>query len=388
MNNIKKIIFAAVSFALAVTLASCGTNGTGGTGASTADPAAHTHVYGESWEKDGELHWKFCACGEKSEEASHTYNNGKCSVCGIIKASDGLVYEKKDGEYHVVGIGTCKDTKIVIPVAYEGLPVTAIANNAFFNNTDITSVTLGENIVSIGQSAFSDCTSLASVTFNEKLEKIEFGAFFKCTSLKTVSFPESIKLIGSNSFFMCSSLNSIKIPDNNCQIDFNAFGETGYYNSQKNWKDGVLYIGKYLIVADRENCPEKIIVKEGTKYIAASAFRELRYPVAEVILPESVVSIGPYAFYGSSIVKIDLPHGLERIEEYTFAYCGSLGEINIPLSVKFIGNCAFSPTKTNNVINYEGTLLQWKEIVCEADALPYFTKIICTDGEIILSETN
>lgn len=387
MKNFKKIILAAFTLSISVLLVSCNTQVGDGTGESTENPTAHTHIFGESWEKDEASHWKFCACGERNEEGKHTYNNKKCSVCGMMQASEGLSYQLKNGEYHITGTGFCKDTSIVIPATHEGIPVTAIADNAFFRNESLTSIILGENIVSIGQSAFSDCTSLASVTFNEKLEKIEFGAFFKCTSLKTVSFSESIKLIGSNSFFMCSSLNSIKIPDNNCQIEIDAFKETAYYNSQKNWQNGVLYIGKYLIVADKENSPEKITVKNGTKYIAASAFRDLRYPTTEVVLPESIVSIGAYAFYGSSIVKIDLPQGLERIEENTFAYCHSLKEINIPISVNFIGKCAFSAIPAENVINYEGTLVGWTEIVFEADALPFFTKIVCIDGEIYLSET-
>ena len=34
---------------------------------------AHTHVYGADWKNDENNHWKECDCGEKSENAAHTY---------------------------------------------------------------------------------------------------------------------------------------------------------------------------------------------------------------------------------------------------------------------------------------------------------------------------
>ena len=42
---------------------------------------APTHSYSETWESDGTNHWHECECGAKSEEAAHTYSNGKCSGC-------------------------------------------------------------------------------------------------------------------------------------------------------------------------------------------------------------------------------------------------------------------------------------------------------------------
>ena len=47
--------------------------------------------------------------------------------------SEGLTYElniHKDG-YIVTGMGTCTDTRVVIPSTYNGLPVMSIAKGAF-----------------------------------------------------------------------------------------------------------------------------------------------------------------------------------------------------------------------------------------------------------------
>ena len=63
-----------------------------GAGKNTEPP--HTHVFGESLEADGESHWKQCECGEKSDIASHTFDEGvkeygkytyTCTVCQHVE---------------------------------------------------------------------------------------------------------------------------------------------------------------------------------------------------------------------------------------------------------------------------------------------------------------
>ena len=74
----------------------------------------------------------------------HNFVDGICTLCGK-KVSEGLRYElSEDGTgYEVVGIGSCKDTDLVIPSTYDNLPVTAI-----------------------GRWAFAGCESLTSISFN------------------------------------------------------------------------------------------------------------------------------------------------------------------------------------------------------------------------------
>lgn len=51
-----------------------------------------------------------------------------------------------------------------------------IQEYAFADNDDITSVTLGKNVLSIGELAFFQCSKLEEIILNEKLERIEDGA--------------------------------------------------------------------------------------------------------------------------------------------------------------------------------------------------------------------
>lgn len=62
----------------------------------------------------------------------------------------------------------------------------------------------------------------------------------------------------------------------------------------------------------------------------------------KVIVPETVTSIGPAAFfYIKTLKSVVLPEGLVSIENGAFSGCENLTEINIPDSIKKIGLDAF-----------------------------------------------
>ncbi len=65
----------------------------------------HTHIFGEEWKNDETSHWKECECGEKSEEAEHTFGEWT-----VIKEAT----EKEEGSRErVCGICGFKDTESI-----------------------------------------------------------------------------------------------------------------------------------------------------------------------------------------------------------------------------------------------------------------------------------
>lgn len=65
--------------------------------------------------------------------------------------------------------------------------------------------------------------------------------------------------------------------------------------------------------------------------------------ITKVNLPESIVKIGKYAFYGcSDLAEINLPEGITNIGEHTFQSCSTLKKVDIPVGVREIGMEAFS----------------------------------------------
>ncbi|MBR3692607.1 MAG: dockerin type I repeat-containing protein, partial [Clostridia bacterium] len=84
----------------------CGTDGITG------------HVYGEEWKTDTTNHWHECACGAKSGEGDHVYDNAcdaDCNECGAQRTPADHVYDNDcDAECNV-----CNATRIPADHIYD-----------------------------------------------------------------------------------------------------------------------------------------------------------------------------------------------------------------------------------------------------------------------------
>ena len=87
-------------------------------------------------------------------------------------------YEVEDGKVTITNY-TGKGGDVVVPDTIDGLPVTAIGDNAFCYCAGLTSITLPEGCTTIGYYAFSGCTNLTSITLPDGCS-IGEGAFKGC----------------------------------------------------------------------------------------------------------------------------------------------------------------------------------------------------------------
>lgn len=85
--------------------------------------------------------------------------------------------------------------------------------------------------------------------------------------------------------------------------------------------------------------PEKINGYD-VKAIGTSAFSNNKY-IDNIVLPDSIDSIGTYAFKNSSIKSIRLSENIEVIANNTFENCYNLAHINLPNNLKQIDIAAF-----------------------------------------------
>ncbi len=76
-----------------------------------------------------------------------------------------------------------------IPSSLKEVIITGnVGENAFYNCSSLTSVTIGNSVTSIGYDAFYNCSSLISVTLGNSVISIGSSAFYGCSSLKTVYY--------------------------------------------------------------------------------------------------------------------------------------------------------------------------------------------------------
>jgi hypothetical protein len=124
---------------------------------------------------------------------------------------------------NIVNAGIGSATSVII-TGY-----TTITQYAFHNNTQITSITIGNSVKIIQGNAFRGVSNLSSIIIPDSVEYLGFTAFYQCTSLSSVTLPttSSFTTIWGYTFEGCIALKSIRIPDNITLIDGAPFVNSG-----------------------------------------------------------------------------------------------------------------------------------------------------------------
>ena len=207
---------------------------------------------------------------------------------------------------------------------HEEYSVTSIGNQAFYDCSSLTSVTIPNSVTSIEIQAFSQCSSLTSVTIPNSVTSIGIQAFEDCSSLTSVTIPESVTSIGGWAFVDCSNLTI---------LNFNAVNCGDIFNYEELAHSGSPFHGSPI---------NTIIVGENVQRIPAE-FASSLYSLTSVTIPNSVTSIGENAFsYCNSLTSVTIPNSVTSIGESAFSQCSSLTSIDIPNSVTSIGGAAFA----------------------------------------------
>lgn len=216
------------------------------------------------------------------------------------------------------------------------------------------------NVTSIDEKAFFDCKGLESVIIPNSVTSIGSNAFYGC-DLKSVIIPNNVTSIGSGAFAGCHNLTSITIPDGVSNIGSGAFFDTAWYDNQP---DGIVYAGKVVFCYKGEiSSSISIIIKDGTRGIAGSAFRYIGKYLTSITIPQSVLCIGEEAFYG----------------------CSNLKSISVPNNVKVIGHWAFEGTAwLDNQPN--GMVYAGKVAYTYKGKMPPNTKIQIKEGTLGIAE--
>ena len=239
-------------------------------------------------------------------------------------------------------------TSVTIPNS-----VTSIGTNAFEHCTSLTSVTLSNSLTSIGESTFQNCFSLASVTIPSSVTKIDGLAFRNCSNLASVTIPNSVTEICREAFCNCTSLASISIPNSVTTIERHAFAACDALTSVTIGNgvkiiEGHAFYGCDAVtsvhISDLESlCKISFGDSWSNPLYYAHHFILNGVEVKDLVIPNSVTSIGDYTFYRcSDLASITIPNSVTNIERYAFAYCSGVTSITIGSKVESIGSYAFN----------------------------------------------
>lgn len=242
----------------------------------------------------------------------------------VNPASD-FAYTADGGEVTITEyIGTSEH--VLIPSEIGGFPVTALADKAFYEK-HVTTVVVPDSVTEIGDLCFSGDNYLVSLTLPDGLAELSYGALESCFRLMDFNLPKELKKISGSALQYNYYLTHLMLPSSLTEIEQLNF--IGLYGLQS------LTIAEDNAAFKLDETNGLLMTADGTRLL--HCFSDI-VPAEEIILPEGVKTVDPFAFhYDYDVKRIVLPEGVETIGAMAFAMCPNLTEIVIPASVTDIG---------------------------------------------------
>ncbi len=201
-----------------------------------------------------------------------------------------------------------------------------LPNYMFEGCTSLKSITLPSTLTEIGDGVFTNCTALTTVTFGNvsNITKVGKEVFKGCSALKTIDLPTNLESLGESTFEGCMGLATVNVPAN-----------ANYLEIPKNTFKGCTMLKSFTLPA-------------GVTTIKESAFEGSG--LTSINLPASLTTIEKNAFkdcVNLSSVKFNA-NVITEITDYVFDNTPNLTKIEIPTSVKKLGDYAFGHSGLTN----------------------------------------
>ena len=304
----------------------------------------------------------------------------------VIPLADTLTYENLS--YTIADSGIviidCDEsaTSVIIPEQIDGIPIVTIGDQAFWQCSKLTSITIPSSVIYIWPRTFSGCNSLTDLVVDPQNRNyiVEDDVLFDITKTNLVhcpttkigeyTIPDSVTAIGYYAFKGCNRLTSVTIPDSVTYIsDFVFDGCSGLTNITV--PDSVTFLGQGVF----KNCPglTSVTLPNAITSIASDTFYDC-INLPDITIPDSVTSIGRCAFLNCKKLKsITIPDSVTSIDGSAFSGCSGLANVTLPDSVTFIGDNAFNGCSSLTSITLPNSLTSIEPRVFERTGLTSIT---------------
>lgn len=223
------------------------------------------------------------------------------------------------------------------------------------------SVTIREGTVGIANYAFYNCKTVTEVTIPDSVERIGRSAFYNCTNLTKVTLPSGLQEIEDYTFYHCDNLRLPELPSTLTRIGRSAFYKCNLGSSESDTDEDVLVIpdsvksiGDYAFYdcgytyldpsaedGIRVGGIDVLILGSGLESIGSNAFANF-VSLKTVAGGGNVKSIGDKAFYKCvGLKEFSFGDSLKTIGSKAFYGCSALGSAELPATVSQIGSYAF-----------------------------------------------
>lgn len=239
-------------------------------------------------------------------------------------------------------VSGCKNlTTIHLPSSLQKLSGTGTFSGA----SALTDITLPEGIAITEGSTFSECTSLKSITLPASITTIPSYMFAGCSALERVTAKGTITAIGNSAFKSDTALT--KIPD---LSQVTSIGDRAFYGCSA-LKTVDLHSVTTMEYGAFQGCDALSgeIDLSNLEEIPGHAFC-YDPNITSVITCPTLRSIGDWAFIWADISTISLPETLNSIGTYAFYKASLSGTVALPDSLTQLGASAFSGCEEVNAI--------------------------------------
>lgn len=194
---------------------------------------------------------------------------------------------------------------------------------------------VGNCSTSISASTFSGCSNLTGITIYDNVSEIGPGAFVGCSGLTRIKIPDGVTYIQNSTFRNCTNLKRLNsTADGVCNIPsgVTSIGADAFENCQSfssvTISDSVTYIGSYAFL----NCSGLTKINSSTNGVCN--------------IPDSVTGIGSQTFaYCSGFSGLTIGSGITSIGSWAFYGNTNLSGITINAKTPpSLGSYAFEST--------------------------------------------